>query len=86
VATVVYVLCLLASSLAAVLVLRSFAATRTRLLFWTGVCFVGLALNNLILFVDKVVATDVDLSLWRNVPAALGLAALLYSLIWEASE
>lgn len=85
-ATVVYVLCLLASSLAAVLVLRSFAATRTRLLFWTGVCFVGLALNNLILFVDKVVATDVDLSLWRNVPAALGLAALLYSLIWEASE
>jgi hypothetical protein len=86
VATAVYVLCAFASLLAATLVLRSFLASRQRLLFWTGTCFAGLVLNNLILFVDKVVATDVDLALWRNVPAALGLAALLYGLIWEAGE
>jgi len=85
-ATLVYVLCLLASSLAAWLVLRSFRATGQRLLFWTGVCFVGLAGNNLILFVDKVVATDIDLSGWRSMPASVGLAALLYGLIWEAGE
>jgi hypothetical protein len=83
VATVIYVLCALASLLAAGLVLRSFVATRQRLLFWTGVCFAGLALNNLVLFIDKVIAPDVDLSLWRNLPALLGLAALLYGLIWE---
>jgi hypothetical protein len=83
-ATVVYILCALASFLAATLVLRSFLARRQRLLFWTGLCFIGLALNNLILFVDKVVTPDVDLSLWRNLPALLGVGALLYGLIWEA--
>jgi hypothetical protein len=77
-------LCALASLLAAALVLRSFLVGRQRLLFWTGLCFIGLAVNNLILFVDKVVAPDVDLSFWRNVPALLGLSALLYGLIWEA--
>ena len=83
-ATAVYVLCALASLLAATLVLRSFLGTRQRLLFWTGVCFAGLAANNLLLFVDKVVAPDIDLSLWRNSPALIGLGALLYGLIWEA--
>jgi hypothetical protein len=67
-------------------VLRAFRATRGRLLFWTGVCFCGLAANNLILFVDKVVAPDSDLSLWRSLPALLGLMALLYGLIWETNE
>jgi hypothetical protein len=85
-ATAVYVLCALASLLAAGLVLRAFRTTRQRLLFWTAVCFAGLAANNLILFIDKVVAPDVDLSLWRSLPALLGLLALLYGLIWETSE
>lgn len=85
-ATVVYILCALASLLAALLVLRSFLATRQRLLFWTGVCFAGLAANNLILVVDKVLAPDVDLALWRSVPALLGVATLLYGLIWETGS
>jgi hypothetical protein len=68
---------------AATLVLRSFLAGRQRLLFWTGICFVGLAVNNFILFIDKVITPDVDLSFWRNLPALLGLGALLYGLIWE---
>jgi hypothetical protein len=76
-------MCALASVLAAALVLRAFLATRQRLLFWTGVCFAGLAANNLILFIDKVVAPEVDLSVWRSLPALLGLGALLYGLIWE---
>ena len=37
----------------------------------------------MILFIDKVVAPEVDLSVWRSVPALLGLGALLYGLIWE---
>lgn len=85
-ATLVYILCALASLLAATLVLRAFLATRQRLLFWAGVCFTGLAANNLVLFIDKVIAPDVDLSFWRSLPALLGLAALLYGLIWETSE
>jgi len=85
-ATVVYVLCALASVLCAVLLLRSFLETRVRLLFWCCVCFVGLALNNVLLFVDKVLADDVDLSLERSLPALLGVAALVYGLVWEADR
>jgi hypothetical protein len=39
-----------------------------------------------ILFVDKVITPDVDLSFWRNLPALLGAMALLYGLIWEADD
>lgn len=83
-ATIVYVLCLLAASACAVLLGRSYLRTRARLLLWSALCFTGLALNNLILFVDKVITPDTDLSAWRLVPAALGFAALVYGLIWEA--
>ncbi len=83
-ATAVYVLCALASLACAWLLARSYTRSRVRLLLWSAVCFTGLALNNVILFIDKVVAPDVDLSAWRLVPAAAGLAALVYGLIWEA--
>jgi hypothetical protein len=35
------------------------------------------------LFVDKVVVTDVDLSLWRAIPALAGMLALVVGLLWE---
>ena len=57
--------------------------SRSRLLLWSCVCFAGLTLNNVMLFIDKVVVTDVDLSAWRQVPAAVGLLCLIYGLIWE---
>ena len=84
-ATTVYVLCFLAAAACAVLLGRSYLQSRVRLLLWSTLCFTGLALNNLILFVDKVVTSpDTDLSTWRLLPAALGFAALVYGLIWEA--
>ena len=83
-ATAVYVLCALAATTCAVLLVRGYMTSRARLLLWSAVCFTGLALNNILLFVDKVVVgPDVDLSAWRLVPAALGLMALVYGLVWE---
>jgi hypothetical protein len=82
-AEVIFVLCALASTLCAVLLLRSFLAERVPLLFWSSVCFVWLALNNVVLFFDKVVAPDVDLGVWRAVTALVGVAALVYGLVWE---
>ena len=82
-AATVYVLCAVAAFACAWLLGRSYAQSRVRLLLWSSICFAGLALNNVILFVDKVVAPDVDLSAWRLVPAAAGLAALVYGLVWE---
>ena len=82
-ATLVYVLCALTSAACAVLLLRGYAKTRVRLLLWVGLCFVGLALNNVLLFVDVRIAPDVDLSLWRSLPALAGLLVLIYGLVWE---
>lgn len=83
-AEAVYFLCAATSSLCAVLLVRAFARTGTRLLLWSGLCFTGLALNNTVLVVDLIVVPDVDLSTWRLVPAVAGVALLLYGLIWES--
>ena len=85
-AEAVYVLCALTSLACTWLLLRSYAETRVRLLLWSGLCFVGLALNNVILFVDKVVAPDVDLSTVRLLPAFVGVSVLLFGLIWESGR
>jgi hypothetical protein len=82
-ATAVYVLCALTSLVCAWLLLRGYLASQARLLLWSGLCFVGLTLNNLVLFLDKVVITDIDLTLGRLGTALAGLLILLYGLIWE---
>jgi Family of unknown function (DUF5985) len=85
VAAAVYVLCALTSTACAVLLARGWAQSRTRLLLWSAICFAGLAVNNVILFVDKVVAPDVDLSVVRASSALAALIVLLVGLIWEST-
>ena len=85
-ATAVYILSALISVACAALLLRSYMQARTGLLLWAAVCFLGLTLNNTLLFVDKVVATDVDLSLWRTIPALAGMLALVFGLLWEETR
>jgi len=64
--------------------LRSWRATRLRLLFWSALCFAGLSINNVLLVVDKLVfPTQVDLSTWRLVTALIAVLLLLVGLIWE---
>ncbi|MGH9648788.1 MAG: DUF5985 family protein [Bryobacteraceae bacterium] len=79
----VYILGTLTTLACAVLLLRGFAATRKRLLFWSGLCFIGLTLANALRFVDLVMLPAVDLYLWRLVPAAIGMLLLLFGLIWD---
>ena len=80
----VYALCALTSAACAALLLRAHARTGVRLLLLSGLCFVGLALNNVLLFVDLVVVTGVDLSLWRGSLALGAMALLLFGLVWES--
>lgn len=81
--TVVYALCALTSIACSWLLLRGYARSRVRLLFWSGLCFAGLALNNVLLFIDLRVLPETDLSLVRSIPAVAGIAALIYGLVWE---
>ena len=82
-ATLIYALCALTSLASALLLLRGYRENRTRLLLWAGLCFLGLALNNILLFVDLGLVPEVDLSLWRSLPTAAGLALLTFGLIWD---
>lgn len=82
-ADVAYILCAFTSLACAVLLLRGYKQSRSRLLFWSGLCFVGLALNNILLIVDLRLLPDVDLSLVRSLPALAGLLLLLFGFIWE---
>jgi|SRR5690606_25243809 len=82
-ANAVYLLCALTSLACAGLLLRGYARSRSRLLLWSGLCFVGLAANNLLMCAEIVVAPDRDLRWWRSVAALTGLSLLLYGLVWE---
>jgi hypothetical protein len=82
-ATVVYVLTTMTCALCAGLLLAAYRRSGSRLLLWSGLCFVGLAGDNALLFVDMVVVPEVSLAAWRGLPAVAGLTALLGGLIWE---
>lgn len=86
-ADLVYLLCTITSLLCATLLLRGYARNRVPLLFWSAMCFLGLFVNNLMVLIDldQIVFSSVtNLSVWRLVPAVLGLAALCYGLVTEA--
>jgi hypothetical protein len=65
------------------MLLSSYRRSGTKLLFWSGLCFAGLTLNNVLLFIDLVVAPGVDLSLWRSTIALASMTVLIYGLVWE---
>lgn len=83
-AEAVYLLCAATSILCGVLLLRGYHVSKTHLLFWAGLCFLGLAINNVMLFIDLIVLPQVDLFWWRTGPALAGMAILLYGLISES--
>ena len=84
-AEAVYILCALTSLACAVLLLRGYRRSGLRLLLWSGLCFATLAVSNMVLFADLVVFREgADLSLWRSSIALVGIATLLYGLIWDA--
>lgn len=85
-AKAVFLLCAVTSIVCAALLLRAYGRSRSRLLLWSALCFVGLALNNGMLVVDRIILPQVDLSVWRQVPAVAGIALLLFGLVWDADR
>ena len=78
----VYLLCLLTSSLCAGLLLRAFGRRRDKLLFWSCLYFVLLALNSFLVFLDYLTPT-IDLSLIRAFASLAAVCVMLYGFIWE---
>jgi hypothetical protein len=80
----IYLLCAATSLLCTVMLLRGYARSRVRLLFWAGLCFAGLMLENTILYIDVVMIPDVSLAIWRKVPGLLAMLLFIFGLIWES--
>jgi hypothetical protein len=82
-AETVYLLCAFTSLICASLLIRSWSRSRTRLLLWSSFCFVGLALNNVLLFIDLVVVPEIDLSSVRASTALFSVGVLVIGMVWE---
>lgn len=81
----VYCLCALTSVLCAGLLIRSYRANRSKMLLWSTLCFIGLAINNILLVVDLVITgPSVDLQWLRSLAAGIAFVTLLIGLIWES--
>lgn len=85
-ALIAYLLCGATSLVCSGLLLRSYLRNRTPLLFWSSLCFLGLAVNNMLVFVDLFVIPTVDLSMVRALSALVAISLLLFGLLWEAAE
>jgi hypothetical protein len=78
----VYLLCFAASATCAVLLMRGYARSRARLLFWSGLCFVLLAANNFLVIIDMIVIQGTDFRLHRTLLSLAAVSVLLFGLIW----
>lgn len=83
-ADAVFLLCAATSLACAVLLLRGYARNRVPLLLWSSLCFVGLAVNNVLLVVDLVIIPGRDLLLFRNLSGFLAVALLVFGLVWDS--
>lgn len=83
---VVYSLCLVTSVACAWLLVRSYSRNKTKLLLWSGTCFVFLALNNLVVVMDILVLPQIDLTLVRVSASLAGVSTLLYGFISEVDR
>lgn len=81
----VYVLCAIMSIICSFALLRGYRASGNKLLFWSGLCFVFLAINNIFLCFDLIVFSTLDLHgpFWRSLLSTIAGALLLYGLIGE---
>lgn len=82
-AVAVYVLCALTTLVCAWLLLRGYSRTRSALLLWSGLCFVGLTVSHVMLVVDLVIVPHYDFFPVRTGATLLSMALLLFGLIWK---
>lgn len=83
-ASAVYLLGTLVCLLCAVFLLRAYFRVGQKLLLWSGVCFIGLTISNLLTFIDLVMMPEVDLYTYRLAAAAIAMIFLVYGLILES--
>jgi Na+/melibiose symporter-like transporter len=80
-----FVIVLLTSFACMVLLFRAYLQSRLSILLWSALCFVGLTVNNLLLFVDLVLFPEtIDLRVYRQAAALAGMLFMIYGFIKES--
>lgn len=82
----VYILCFLTSLACGLLLMRNFQRTSARLLMWSGLCFLLLAANNLVVIVDHLVLPALDLRLLRLGFSFAAVSVLLFGFVWDLED
>lgn len=79
-----YIFGMLVALLCCILLARGYKQSRQRLLLWSSVCFLGLALHSGLIFVDLVLLPNTDLHVLRRSMLAVSMMVLIVGLIWES--
>lgn len=82
----IFAACAVTAMVSAWLLLRAYYRGGTRLLLWSGLCFSGLTLNNLLLVLDKTVYASADLSIPRLLVALVSLCLLVGGMVMEGGR
>jgi len=84
-AAAVYLLGMFVALACGVLLARGFKRSRQRLLLWSSICFLGLALSGALTFLDlSLLPPTIDLHLLRRAVTAVSMLVLLYGLVWDS--
>lgn len=84
-AAAVYLLGMFVALACGVLLARGYKHSRQRLLLWSSICFLGLALSGALTFLDlSILPPAIDLHMARRAVTAASMLVLLYGLIWDS--
>ncbi|WP_046864317.1 DUF5985 family protein [Microvirga massiliensis] len=79
----VYTLCLLTSAACAALLVRRYLESRARLLLWSALCFVLLAVNNFFVVLDVLIIPTISFVPARQLASLSAVSLLLFGFIWD---
>jgi hypothetical protein len=67
------------------LLARGYKQSRQRLLLWSSICFLGLAVSNALTFLDlSVLPQAIDLHMLRHSVTGIATLVLVYGLVWDS--
>jgi hypothetical protein len=81
----VYILCAVTSLASAFLLLRAARHGKGLLLWTSSICFLGMAANNVMLFITANTPPEIQLEIPANITALASALVLLIGLIWDAT-
>lgn len=82
-ALALYIVTILTTLFCSVLLLRAYVRVRRGLLLWSGLCFVGLTVDSILVLADMMMFPSLDLYHWRLASVAVSVSLLAFGMIWE---